>query len=728
MNKDSQYTSNTMLNDSWLTDNFTADRYEIRGEFAGGMGKVYRVYDHEWNREMAVKIPHSRFTANAEIKKSFEEECLTWINLGLHPNIVPCHYIKTIGQNFCIFSEFLTGGSLLDFIRTKRLYQESYAGEKIARIIDIAIQMARGLEHAHKYNVIHCDIKPANIMLTADGTAMITDFGLAKACHVKSINNPATQNVLETIYSSTGGLTPAYCAPEQIHSDVVTRRTDVWSWAVTILEMLSGSVFWPDGRYAAEALSWLCSRQINNLPVDMALVPEKLLILLAYCFRSKEAGRPKDFEIIGRGLIATYTEFTGKKYPLPKPNSIDLDAPSLNNKAVSLIELAKSSTTRKSADSAFSVFNKLQEHYHDYATGKFNNLIYQWRNLSLSVEELNRRIDNLYLPLSSQNLIVSKISLELEKLDFSRADSQISLLSDDNDNKQILQKKATEGKEKVHRTLESYFSSMNNSYNSRLEKIIDKLYDSEISNQDIASQVSPSSNGYAAILSENGKELSLVDLKTYRVKWNIKLDHLYDRVAISENAELIAIVSIKRCPDSRHPFYNLTLVSGKDGSLIGTIKNQEIYGQVTFKYLATDDHGNRISLWWESESKIHECVHDLCNGRLTAYKLDLRKASHYQNFERMIIDSTGSYLLFWGKNQICLWQNIALGQHVDHMFNLFRLDLSDYKIKNHSAKGYLPGLEPLVNYSDELTVERLHNLLPVLLSLRTTQKVSYVIC
>lgn len=715
------------LND-WIKGNTVFDRYDIRDEFAGGMGKVFRVFDREWNREMAVKIPHPRFMTKADVMKSFEEECLTWINLGLHPNIVPCYYIKTIDGNFCIFSEFVTGGSLLDQIRSKQLYQESYVGEKIVRIIDIAIQIARGLEHAHQHKVIHCDVKPANIMISTDCSAMITDFGLAKACHVKSAGVSTTQNASESIYSSTGGLTPAYCSPEQLHADVITRRTDVWSWAVTILEMLAGSVFWPDGRYAAEALSLLASRQINNLPVDMALIPEKLLILLAYCFRDKEAGRPKDFEVIGKGLEDIYAEFTGQKYPYQKPKAIDFDAPSLNNKAVSLIELEKSSTKRKSDVSAFTVFNKLQEFYHDYATGTFNNLVYQWRNFSLSVDELNRRLDNLYLPASNQNLIVSKVLIEMEKLDFFRADKQISLLSDENDLKQILRQKATESRAKVHQHLENYFNSIETGYYKRLEEIIDKLYEPEVSIHDIEARFSLSRNGFAALLLENGKELSLVDLKTYRVKWNIKLDQFYSRVAISENANMVAVVSVEKGADRRDPRYSLTIISGKNGSLTGVLKNKEINGPAQFINLTIDDYGARISLWWFFDGFVHEGVHSIRNDRLESFRVDLRKDSQYQYFERVMITGDGKHMLLQNGSRFALWQNCSCESNETSMFNSCSIDFADYEVKKPASPEYLPGLEPLLDYNQELSKDKMYSFISVMLSLYSPQKTSYVVC
>lgn len=135
------------------------------------------------------------------------KECETWINLGLHPNIVSCYYVRTLGGIPRVFAEYVEGGSLKDWIDHKKLYEEG-KDKVLERILDIAIQFAWGVQYAHEQGLIHQDVKPANVMMTVDGTVKATDFGLTKARAVvgESPNRDSQQSVLV----SSGGMTPAY--------------------------------------------------------------------------------------------------------------------------------------------------------------------------------------------------------------------------------------------------------------------------------------------------------------------------------------------------------------------------------------------------------------------------------------------------------------------------------------------------------------------------------------
>ena len=93
--------------------------------------------------------------------------------------------------------------------------------------------------------MIHQDVKPANVLMLPDGTAKITDFGLAKAR--AAAGELVMADAGRSILVSTGGMTPAYCSPEQANNEPLSRKTDIWSWAVSVLEMLLGEVCWQSG-------------------------------------------------------------------------------------------------------------------------------------------------------------------------------------------------------------------------------------------------------------------------------------------------------------------------------------------------------------------------------------------------------------------------------------------------------------------------------------------------
>ncbi|OHB72477.1 MAG: hypothetical protein A2V70_14405 [Planctomycetes bacterium RBG_13_63_9] len=161
----------------WNPGDVILDLYEVMGVLGeGGMGKVYKVHHRGWNLDLAVKCPKpDKFATNAQ-KETFERECETWIDLGLHPHIVSCYYVRRLGEVPRVFAEYVEGGSLKDWIEDRRLYEDG-PEEALKRILDIAIQLAWGLQYAHEHGLIHQDVKPANVMMTSDGTAKVTGGG-----------------------------------------------------------------------------------------------------------------------------------------------------------------------------------------------------------------------------------------------------------------------------------------------------------------------------------------------------------------------------------------------------------------------------------------------------------------------------------------------------------------------------------------------------------------------
>lgn len=166
---------------AWHVGDVVLDLYEVLGELGeGGFGKVYRVHHRGWIRDLAVKSIRPQLLERRGAVEGFERECETWINLGLHPHIVSCHYVRRLGGIPRVFAEYVDGGSLADWIRDGRLYAGG-PDRALARILDVAIQFAWGLHYAHEQGLVHQDVKPANVLLTTDGTVKVTDFGLAKA-------------------------------------------------------------------------------------------------------------------------------------------------------------------------------------------------------------------------------------------------------------------------------------------------------------------------------------------------------------------------------------------------------------------------------------------------------------------------------------------------------------------------------------------------------------------
>ena len=193
--------------------------FEKLGE--GGMGVVYKAEDTRLGRAVAIKVLPPRLGGDDEAKKRFEQEAKAASMLD-HPNICTIYEIDEMGDGQIFMVMALYEGSTVK----ERLVQGPL---DLARAIDIAIGVARGLERAHERGIIHRDIKPANIMVTNDGIVKLMDFGIAKLAGGATITKTG---------SSLG--TAAYMSPEQVSGGDTDHRTDIWSLGVLLYEMLTG--------------------------------------------------------------------------------------------------------------------------------------------------------------------------------------------------------------------------------------------------------------------------------------------------------------------------------------------------------------------------------------------------------------------------------------------------------------------------------------------------------
>jgi len=352
----------------WHEGDVILDLYEVKGVAGeGGMGRVYRVHHRGWNMDLAVKCPRPNSFATEEQKARFMHECEVWVNLGLHPHTVSCHYVRDIGGIPCVFAEYVEGGSLKDWIDDGRLY-EGGPEQAIERMLDIAIQIAWGLHYAHEQGVVHQDVKPANVMMTPDGTAKVTDFGLANARQQAGIS--VVGGGTGTLLVSQGGLlTPAYCSPEQARGEKLSRRTDVWSWAVSVLEMFQGEVAWQSGTLAVGALDAFLKH--NGEEEDIPPMPEGVADLLRQCFQQNPDERPKTMLDCAVALGKVYESETGQAYARPEPRPADIVADGLNNRALSFLDLGKSEEAERLFDEALRV-------HPDHVLATYNRCLMFW--------------------------------------------------------------------------------------------------------------------------------------------------------------------------------------------------------------------------------------------------------------------------------------------------------------------------------------------------------------
>jgi len=330
--------------DDWQKGQTIRNRFEVSGLLAeGGMGRVYKVYYRAWQRELAVKRPKPAIFTRAGGKENFIREAQTWVGLGQHPHIAQCCFVETIASIPCIFVEYVTGGSLKDWIvdAERRLYQGGPA-VAVARLLDIAIQMAWGLDYAHAQGVVHQDVKPANVLLPPDGTAKIADFGLAQARLLAGEAPRSGQAGASLVVPGVGLLTPAYASPEQVKSASerqLTPKSDLWSWAVSVFDLFVGAVAGRYGPAAAETLEGYLAAGSED--PALPLMPPGVVTLLRQCFQRDPLARPASMQAVATALCTIYAEVVGQPYPRPMPQPAPVSAKSWSIRAASLRELGK---------------------------------------------------------------------------------------------------------------------------------------------------------------------------------------------------------------------------------------------------------------------------------------------------------------------------------------------------------------------------------------------------
>ena len=200
---------------------------------AGGMGQVYKAHDSNLNREVALKVLPAELAKQPDrlARLRAEARALAATN---HPNIAAVHSLEQSGGVNFLVMELIQGQNLADRIRR--------GGLGIRSALEICRQIAEGLEAAHRKGIIHRDLKPSNVMVTSDKQVKIVDFGLAKAL-------PQSEAATVPIYagdpdeSTAPGTvigTAQYMSPEQVRSELVDERTDVWAFGCVLYEALTG--------------------------------------------------------------------------------------------------------------------------------------------------------------------------------------------------------------------------------------------------------------------------------------------------------------------------------------------------------------------------------------------------------------------------------------------------------------------------------------------------------
>lgn len=204
---------------------YLGNRYHLIHQVGkGGMALVFEAYDQMLERPVAVKLLKQDFSELQGFRDRFRQEAKSAANLS-HPNIVTVHDFGVDPHGIYIVMEFVAGKDLKFRIREKGSYS-------LLEGIPLMIQACNGLGYAHRAGIVHCDVKPQNIIVSDDRRVKITDFGIARA--LSSIDE---NNRVEVVWGS-----PQYLSPEQALGEPPSPASDVYSLGVVMYEMFTGKL------------------------------------------------------------------------------------------------------------------------------------------------------------------------------------------------------------------------------------------------------------------------------------------------------------------------------------------------------------------------------------------------------------------------------------------------------------------------------------------------------
>jgi TolB-like protein/tetratricopeptide (TPR) repeat protein len=256
---------------------------ELRGQ--GGMGEVYRARDTRLGRDVAVKVVPPSLSADATFRRRFEREAKTIARLQ-HPHVCTIHDVGREQEVDYLVMEYLEGETLGERLRRGPLPLED--------VVQIGTEIAGAVAAAHGQGIVHRDIKPGNVMLTAAGSKVL-DFGLAKEREWLAVEEKSDSPTLAQPLTREGSLlgTIHYMAPEQLEGREADSRSDVWALGCVLYEMTTGRrPFAADS--AARLAADILSRDPESLRGVNPPVPEALAALVSRCLRKGAAERPKD--------------------------------------------------------------------------------------------------------------------------------------------------------------------------------------------------------------------------------------------------------------------------------------------------------------------------------------------------------------------------------------------------------------------------------------------------
>lgn len=251
-------------------------RYQILEEIGrGAMGVVYKAHDPNLDIDLALKVLRKDRLTNEPFVRRFMAEARALGRLD-HPAIVRVFNVDRDGEEVYIAMEFIQGESISSLIKTRQMSPDSIA--------EFGARMAEALDYAHKKGIVHRDVKPSNILCTADGNLKITDFGIA---HIEDPSGAEETQAGEILG------TPAYMSPEQVLCRPVDGRSDLFSLGIILYEMATGT-----RPFQGQGMNAIFTAITNDAPVPITAlnqnIPEHLAAVIMKCLGKSPAERHSD--------------------------------------------------------------------------------------------------------------------------------------------------------------------------------------------------------------------------------------------------------------------------------------------------------------------------------------------------------------------------------------------------------------------------------------------------
>lgn len=248
------------------------------------MGEIWKAQDTRLNRIVAVKVLTSASAGDPERRRRFIQEAQAASALN-HPNIITIHDIISEGDAEFMVMEFVQGKTLIDLIPK--------GGLRVPQVLKYAVQMTDALQTAHSAGIVHRDLKPGNVMVTETGLVKVLDFGLAKLTDSSPLSqtgsgDDTTRTIAEAPLTVEGSIigTVSYMSPEQAQGKKVDARSDIFSFAVVLYEMVTGTRAFA-GDSALSTLSAILRDETRPIPEIAPDTPPQLEHVINRCLRKQ---------------------------------------------------------------------------------------------------------------------------------------------------------------------------------------------------------------------------------------------------------------------------------------------------------------------------------------------------------------------------------------------------------------------------------------------------------